>query len=326
MAQAVTVYRWDDEGAPQIVNGMNRDVLNVLDKCLVEGYGTKQALGWVKTHSGDASNPRAAYSNVGGSGNYLVISSKNGTNDDSGLHVRSAHSVPSLDSLYREGYTQSIRVFERNKYWMIIGTEKAFYFFSAFEGTYNEKSYYTASFFAGDISNSQGNDTGRFICFASSIDKQELNPPTNDTDKYGENLEYMCSISRARLASDLALKIWDADGEEHVVEYAIEKPYEGLSSSSLNGMPNVNIALPFYVYFKNGESTSDRVGTPCIYSTLQPYIRGTLPGLISTKIAYDKTLDYPATINMPDQPHYLLRNSVGYSPSNIMLATESWDD
>ena len=46
MAQAVTVYRWDDPGAPQIVDGRPSEFINVFKKCLVEGYGDKQPLGW----------------------------------------------------------------------------------------------------------------------------------------------------------------------------------------------------------------------------------------------------------------------------------------
>ncbi|MBH0026274.1 hypothetical protein I6F53_04665 [Pseudoalteromonas sp. SWN29] len=45
MTQAVTVYRWDDEGAPQL-DLNNGSMLQVLKKCLIDGYGTKQGAGW----------------------------------------------------------------------------------------------------------------------------------------------------------------------------------------------------------------------------------------------------------------------------------------
>ena len=46
MASPVTIYRWDDVGAPQIVDGKPSEYMNMLKKCLVEGYGSKASLGW----------------------------------------------------------------------------------------------------------------------------------------------------------------------------------------------------------------------------------------------------------------------------------------
>lgn len=46
MAQAVTVYRWDDPGAPQLTQ-THGSAVDVLKKCLIDGYGTKSAAGWV---------------------------------------------------------------------------------------------------------------------------------------------------------------------------------------------------------------------------------------------------------------------------------------
>lgn len=45
MALPVTVYRWDDPGAPQL-DLNNGSMLQLLKKCLIDGYGTKPGAGW----------------------------------------------------------------------------------------------------------------------------------------------------------------------------------------------------------------------------------------------------------------------------------------
>lgn len=50
------VFRWDDADAPQLkgTSGMSDtrgQLLNILDKCLVDGYGDKTSLGWERTHT-----------------------------------------------------------------------------------------------------------------------------------------------------------------------------------------------------------------------------------------------------------------------------------
>lgn len=47
----VTVYRFDDASAPDLV-GTNGGLITVLDACLVNGYGSKAAAGWTKPYSG----------------------------------------------------------------------------------------------------------------------------------------------------------------------------------------------------------------------------------------------------------------------------------
>ena len=40
---AVTIYTSDDAGAP-VLDGTNGSLINLLDKCLVTGYGSKAAV------------------------------------------------------------------------------------------------------------------------------------------------------------------------------------------------------------------------------------------------------------------------------------------
>lgn len=48
---AVKVYRSTDTSAP-VLNGSVGTFINVLDACLVNGYGDKTSMGWTKEYSG----------------------------------------------------------------------------------------------------------------------------------------------------------------------------------------------------------------------------------------------------------------------------------
>lgn len=66
---AVTLYRWDDASAP-VLNGTAGSLIAVLDACLVNGYGSKAALGWTKEFSGTNA---AAYRAAGGTRRWLDV-------------------------------------------------------------------------------------------------------------------------------------------------------------------------------------------------------------------------------------------------------------
>lgn len=54
---AINYYKWDDSSAPTL-SGTVGDMINLLDKCLVDGYGAKAPAGWIKEFS---NTNRAAY-------------------------------------------------------------------------------------------------------------------------------------------------------------------------------------------------------------------------------------------------------------------------
>ena len=68
MATQFTIYRSTDSGAP-VLTGSVGDLVNLLDKCLVAGYGSKSAAGWAKTYS--ATN-KAAFTQGAGSNGMLL--------------------------------------------------------------------------------------------------------------------------------------------------------------------------------------------------------------------------------------------------------------
>lgn len=67
------IYRSTDTSAPVLVGGVS-SLINLLDKCLVSGYGSKTAAGWTKPYTG---TDKAAFRNslaAGGTGMYLRVS------------------------------------------------------------------------------------------------------------------------------------------------------------------------------------------------------------------------------------------------------------
>lgn len=73
----VRLYSWNDPGAPILANtpGSLGSLINLLKKCLVEGYGTKPGAGWTMPFE-DAVNNKAAFRNglvEGGTGTYFYI-------------------------------------------------------------------------------------------------------------------------------------------------------------------------------------------------------------------------------------------------------------
>lgn len=129
MPQAVTVYRWDDPGAPQIGSGnLWPGILNILKKCLVEGYGTKTAAGWTVEYE-DVPGNKCVFRNdpIQGSGGYVQFQRQ----ADQIVYLKSALHMTAIDNYVNDGYFSSINMstaFNNGK-WLLFATPTAFYIF-----------------------------------------------------------------------------------------------------------------------------------------------------------------------------------------------------
>ena len=133
MAQ-VNVYRWDDEGAPQIVEGRPSEFINVLKKCLVDGYGTKSAAGWSVAHESlPEETPYIVFKNsdVDGSGGILTIQQGN-DNTRNTVRIHGALDFISPSEQGRVGPYFTVHQVEiPQSYannWVVIATSTAFIF------------------------------------------------------------------------------------------------------------------------------------------------------------------------------------------------------
>ena len=72
MIKQFTIYSSSDVNAP-ILNGLSGSLVDVLDAVLVNGYGNKSALGWLKPIPNDPSRALACYQQPSGSGMILFV-------------------------------------------------------------------------------------------------------------------------------------------------------------------------------------------------------------------------------------------------------------
>ena len=320
MSQAVTVYRWDDEGAPQAGECTYSELVNIIEKCLITGYGSKSPLGWVK----ELNEPLArSYKNLG-SGHSVILSSTTGSDDDKGVRFQSARNVIDADNLENTGWKQAFKVFKgKNTSWVLVGTNKAFYCFFCYSGSYNlSGTEHQSGFFAGDLSNSVAGDTAKFIAVCSFIAEELSLENTTYANFWGSNIMF---LNNAEQSEFKGVKIYDIDGS---VEHSLYIPYElkfrnGKPTPSINSTP-VNILEKVYLFQKDYSSAKDRDAKRIIESTTRPAVRGSFPGLCSTLVGHPENMTWPAMVSYGAE--YLLLKPTNSTASRVILNTEVWDD
>ena len=130
MADAVTIYRWDDPGAPQFSSNMPNTIeyINVFKACLVDGYGTKAGAGWTVAEDLTAdAKPSMAFRNAGSGGVTRVF---NDGTDSRWVTVQSYQEYVDKDNNGKASFSAS-GVLGSNAGpvgWVLIASSKAFYF------------------------------------------------------------------------------------------------------------------------------------------------------------------------------------------------------
>jgi hypothetical protein len=333
MAQPVTVYRWDDPGAPQLPNGKPSEIIDILTKCLVDGYGDKTPLGWTRPFY-DATNQAVAFRNniaAGGSGGYAKFFSNNNS-DSSNTLMRITHAVSMTDinTLFRPGYVHAFQVqsatgASKMDKWALIGTPTAFYFFI----TRNDKpmsspNEYNCTLFCGDFFSRITNDAARFIAVVD---------PTASADTATINSN--ASLDRLTLSSISAspLKIYDADGFDDWVNFSVIHQIGQLSGSTtlMNAPPTFAPILFPVLIWATGQynllpTTTDRLNTLLQDSVIRPLFRGVLPGLSVNLFAGWNAESWPKTLTLSNGEHWLLRNLSTGGGCRMMLNMVEWHD
>lgn len=319
MAQTPSVYRWDDEGAPQAGDCTFSELVNIIDKCLVTGYGDKPPLGWVK----ELNDPVAcSYKNLG-SGHSVVFSSSTGLDDAVGVRVQSARNVIDADNLENRGWKQAFTVFkDKNIAWVILGTDKAFYCFFCYQGSYKMPTWvYQTGFFVGDLSNAISGDDAKFIAVCSFI-SENFNYIVNPTNAWGTNIQHLNFNTTSPYK---ALKIYDTDGSlehglyyPHKLSFIDQKPTPTLSVIPSNTLEKI------YLFHQDYATALDRESKPIIESYTRPAVRGHFPGLYSTLVGHPENMIWPATVNYGD--NYLLLKHVNNCANRMVINLEVWDD
>jgi len=262
----IQLYSSTDSGAP-ILNGTVGSLINVLDACLINGYGSRTPLGWTKPYSGAN---LAAYRMGGGSQRYIRIddtiaaySRLRGFNTMSDVNT-GVNPFPTDAQLAGGGYSVKADFTSSStaRTWMVIGTNTYFYF-------YNNLSLRTASspaltaWFFGDINAYGGVGNTLMIANISNAATGGSYIPTSNT------------ISNTAVSQGH----WMASPYAGGSSLAVSKHFANFSFSS---------AVSAGASGNNGPTTPDRITvgvtmTPFWLAQASPtrILRGTLPGSLA---------------------------------------------
>lgn len=336
MSQPVTVYRWDDAGAPQIPNGKPSEIIDVLTKCLVDGYGAKAPLGWTRPYYDAAVQAAVFRNNVagGGSGGYAKFYSNDASDSNNAvMRVTHAVSMTGLNDFFRQGYTQAFSAavgtgVNKMDKWVLIGTAIGFYFFiSRNTLPMNSSTSYNATMYVGDFYSCIAGDTSKFISIVTHLISDFA-----DGSQASYTLDGLGSTGGTTTA---CLKIYHADNFEGFNSYSL-RPIgieAGLTTTSadFNAIPATeHLLLPVLIWYTNGainSTTKDRLNVLINDSVISPLVRGVLPGInYSLKMGY-RGASWPQTKTIGGVNHWVMRSTTGSgSACSGFINTEVWND
>ncbi|MCB2381288.1 hypothetical protein KV201_03735 [Shewanella sp. SR1] len=305
MGLPVTVYSWEDAGAPQLTGRTPAEFVNVLKKVLVDGYGVKAGLGWSVAFEDTILNKIAfRNSTVDGSGGYVQFWCPEGTNaTNSRFSYRSAQGMSGLDNFIKPCPLGNIWAGGTPvgvQRWMVIGTVAGFYLFtlSNVYTDYNCQGTQTCVAFIGDIHSNYNNDAGRLIGFTgSSSDLTLSSAPTNVFD-------------------GLLPRLYQTDGSSAYVPGATNKTVTSQSGGSATKDDDIVLGINFAtgmitITAPIPSNSTDSIGTPVNRSILQPYFRGVLPGALTSSFRGYRNKPFPQFRSINGKQHMLTADSSG---------------
>jgi hypothetical protein len=316
MSLPVTVYRWDDAGAPQLTNGKPSEIIDILRKCLVDGYGDKEPLGWSIPFE-DAATFKIAFRNstVNGSGGYFQLWSANSADPNQGaIYVRPAQSMTGLDTFVRSGFQQALSAAQSATKWVIIGTSAGFYFNIGLGTSPLTGTTAIINAFFGDLDSFLPNDAGRFTIVSSPN-------LTSDSTGYGWNM----TLSLFNAGIDVG-KLYDVDGADWAGNYKFHNEYyngENSTSNASGTSAGIEQSMEVFIINKQGGLSNDRLGVRIMNSVVAPRFRAKMPGMLNTIQATHADQVWPVMRNIDGVQYFM---PAGYTVGRVWINTESWYD
>ncbi|QYX65474.1 hypothetical protein K2227_03825 [Shewanella putrefaciens] len=318
MGLPVTIYKWDDEGAPQLTTSRKpSEIINILKKCLVEGYGTKAALGWTKEFE-DVASQKVVFRNspTTGSGGFVRFASYTGADTAATvMQIRTGLSMTDIDTFVKEtSYQRGITVEAFvSVQWFLIGTSSAFYFMISASNNSRLAGInldLERGCFVGDFKSYIPADQCTFVALADKFDGSQSGRASSYENAFFGNFYSTRSVSES-VTGNSAMILYGADGS------AESKPYTIASATALTLDNNPPAAPPKMGLFCvaniviNGtslsSSLSDSIGTRVRNSVKTPLIRGELPGLKIEVMSRYTSESWPVIEVIDDVNHWLLR-------------------
>lgn len=317
MTDAVTVYRWDDVGAPSLESRKPSDIMKVVKACLVDGYGAKAPLGWsvVEDEIASATPYLSLRNNMaqGGSGGVFTM----GAADDNAATYTRLHShqeYTDKTTFAKSSYYYDVNIATlTTPAWMIIGTGKAFWFIKARypnQNYWNRTDRYSWIMFAGDMYSFIPNDPNTFV---------QIGRKGN-----GSNSSY---------ASEMPYCLTYGEPDDILVTYPINNESEQLVSSLISPMggggfsktsafagdsPVISMLADVLVLY--GKISQNSVGSN---DTNHPRLRGRIPGIKISDVSGWRNEAFPVIKTIHDQTHFQMPD--GWSGvSCVWIALEQW--
>ncbi|WP_304635544.1 hypothetical protein [Pseudoalteromonas sp.] len=316
----VTVYRWDDAGAPAVVEGRPSEHFNVLKKCLVEGYGNKLPAGWSVVHESLPEEPpfiALKNSATEGSGGALMVKSANNNANTRGT-IQGCLDFVSSESQARVGPYFTVPLFGNSagspNRWIIIATSTAFFYYAFsesrqsfnFHGTFAHQCY-----FAGDLISFYDNDPSKFVTLSGGI----------NSTSYGWNtqLNYLLGDNPAATAG----YIYALDGSEskenlHITS-CLGSPYVHQTSIQ-DSEPEIRVLSPIFATAKSYQLSSASVQGN---SETNPFMRGRIPGIFASQESGYRHKDMAFT-KLIDGINHLSIARANSGGINFWLNLEEW--
>ncbi len=316
MAQPVTVYRWDDPGAPQIVEQRPSEIISLLKKCLVEGYGSKAPLGWSVLFE-DAATTKIIFKNsvaAGGSGGVLrVFTGNNGNGVRANTFFTPGQAATDIDNLYRPGYRHKFMLnYDIWNKWVLIGTATGFYLMIGQTGRVGQYDTVRDSIgFFGDFDSLIPNDAGRFIALTNPKASGDASLG-NDTVGWGSHFSQVW-YTGTWWNDNSALRIYDADSRDSSMIYNCMNIW-GTHSSAQPLTRKQGVYTPLHLALKSSlagftyTTNIDAAGVRLGDSAISPIWRGYLPGAIHEAFGRYSTQNWPIVEKLKSQDHFLLRS------------------
>ena len=178
----VRVYRSSDASAPVLRGNTPGDLINVLDKCLVTGYGAKTAAGWTKPYTG--TNVAAFRQGAGSNSMYLRIDDTSTAAGDRPFKITAYETMSDVNTGLPQSFPTNVQesggmnVWTKQtsstaanaREWIIWADEKLFYMYL---NPYPERAagatqkYYTQFWGFGDINTYKTGDATHTMILGS---------------------------------------------------------------------------------------------------------------------------------------------------------------
>lgn len=327
MPTPVTVYRWDDVGAPQLNTGKPSEIINVLKKCLVEGYGSKLPLDWSIVFEDNVTQKIVFQNKVAAGGSGGMVRFRSNTATDANYTVMrfvAAKSFADIDNPFQAGFEQAFQQQAAvQKGWVIIGTPKSFYFMicrvpalTSSGSKMSSSVTYNSHIFVGDFESFIPNDSGRFVSAngtaLSDAGTSWFN--TLDSDNAFEGTLQQLSVMRS-------------DGGSFAMSHGLISFFRGATSSqNSEALPKILVPVCIRVATSQsvGSNLSDTNGNNINNSLLFPFLRGKLPGMFQGDYAGYSETNWPVIKTIDSKEMWLVKNASGNGCS-MWIDLESWE-